>query len=144
VNGDERVMAILRLLDARTELNSESQFIEFWTSARSAIDEYLMQHRQEHTTIANINLQSTAASDGNNNLSAHTARPPQLGSTVAAEQAGSGGVTADVSATEDQPILRGALDSMEAVSQDLPMKRHAKDCRMPAVQAVAALPRFPA
>jgi hypothetical protein len=46
VNGDERVMSILRLLDARTELNSESQFIEFWTSARSAVDEYLMQHRQ--------------------------------------------------------------------------------------------------
>lgn len=45
VNGNESVMAILRLCDPRTELNSESQFIDFWTSARSAIDAFISQHQ---------------------------------------------------------------------------------------------------
>lgn len=38
VNGDESVMAILRLCDPRTELGSEVEFIDFWIRARGAID----------------------------------------------------------------------------------------------------------
>lgn len=36
---------ILRLCDPRDELLSEEEFISFWSSARSAIDRFLLTHR---------------------------------------------------------------------------------------------------
>jgi hypothetical protein len=44
MNGDETVMGIIELCDPRRELGSEKQFIEFWTSARRAIDAFLAVH----------------------------------------------------------------------------------------------------
>jgi hypothetical protein len=52
VNGDESVMAVLRLCDSRTELGSELEFIDFWIRARGAIDAFLCEHQTTHPTSA--------------------------------------------------------------------------------------------
>jgi hypothetical protein len=52
VNGDESVMAILRLCDPRTELGSKLEFIDFWIRARGAINAFLSEHRTTHPTSA--------------------------------------------------------------------------------------------
>jgi hypothetical protein len=49
MNGRESVMDILRLCDPRTVLESESDFISFWTRARRAISNFLSAHPQQHT-----------------------------------------------------------------------------------------------
>ena len=41
INGQEAVMDILRMCDPRTVLTSESDFVMFWTRARSAISNFL-------------------------------------------------------------------------------------------------------
>lgn len=49
MNELESVMDILRLCDPRTVLESESDFISFWTKARRAISSFLSSHPQQHT-----------------------------------------------------------------------------------------------
>jgi hypothetical protein len=44
LSGDETVIGIIELCDPRRELGPEQQFIDFWTSARSAIDAFLAVH----------------------------------------------------------------------------------------------------
>jgi hypothetical protein len=56
VNGDANIMAILRLCDPRTELGSESKFIDFWIRARSAIDAFLGKHKFTNPVIAHQQL----------------------------------------------------------------------------------------
>jgi hypothetical protein len=38
INGDETIMGIIELCNPRIQLDSELQFIDFWTSARVAIE----------------------------------------------------------------------------------------------------------
>jgi hypothetical protein len=56
VNGDESIMAILRLCDPRIELGLESEFIDFWIRARSAIDTFLGKHKFTNPVIAHQQL----------------------------------------------------------------------------------------
>jgi hypothetical protein len=56
VNGDESIMAILKLCDPRTELGSESEFIDFSIRARSAIDAFLGKHKVTNPVIAHQQL----------------------------------------------------------------------------------------
>jgi hypothetical protein len=51
INGDESVMEILLLCDPRTELKSESEFIEFWARARGAIDTFMSRHQKKTRPI---------------------------------------------------------------------------------------------
>jgi hypothetical protein len=41
MSGDETVMGIIELCDPRIQLDSELQFIDFWTSARVAIEKFM-------------------------------------------------------------------------------------------------------
>ena len=41
INGDERVMDILRLCDPRREMLTETDFVKFWTEVRSAVASFL-------------------------------------------------------------------------------------------------------
>jgi hypothetical protein len=50
MNGDETVMDIVELCDPRREIGSEKQFIEFWNSARRAIDAFLAVHGRARQT----------------------------------------------------------------------------------------------
>jgi hypothetical protein len=54
LSGDETVMGIIGLCDPRRELGSEQQFIDFWTSARSAIDAFLTVHRSADNSPSTI------------------------------------------------------------------------------------------
>jgi hypothetical protein len=45
MNGDDTIMGIVELCDPRIVLDSEPQFIEFWTNARLAIERFLAVHR---------------------------------------------------------------------------------------------------
>jgi hypothetical protein len=56
VNGDESIMAILRLCDPRTELGAESEFIDSWIRARSAIDAFLGNNKFTNPVIAHQQL----------------------------------------------------------------------------------------
>ena len=44
MNGDESIREILLMCDPMKELKAESEFIEFWTRARSAIDTFMSRH----------------------------------------------------------------------------------------------------
>jgi hypothetical protein len=44
MNGDETIMGIIELCDPRIKLDSEPQFIEFWTRARIAIEKFVAAH----------------------------------------------------------------------------------------------------
>jgi hypothetical protein len=44
MNGDETIMGIIELCDPRVQLDSELQFIDFWTSARVAIEKFMAVH----------------------------------------------------------------------------------------------------
>ena len=44
IDGDEHIIAILKLCDPRCELHSEEEFIGFWSAARNAIDSFLRRH----------------------------------------------------------------------------------------------------
>ena len=41
MNGDESVMSIMELCDPRIELETERQFVKFWTTARRAIENFI-------------------------------------------------------------------------------------------------------
>ena len=44
VNGDEKVMGLLRLCDPRRRLESDSDFIAFWTDVRDAVNNFVNHH----------------------------------------------------------------------------------------------------
>ena len=46
IDGDEDIIAILKLCDPRCELKSEQEFIGFWSAARNTIDSFLWRHVQ--------------------------------------------------------------------------------------------------
>ena len=56
IDGDENVTRILQLCDPREELRSEEEFISFWSSARGAIDNFLLahQHPAHETNLSEI------------------------------------------------------------------------------------------
>ena len=44
IDGDEDVISILKLCDPWRELQSEDEFIEFWSAARLSIESFLRRH----------------------------------------------------------------------------------------------------
>jgi hypothetical protein len=46
------VRGIIELCDPRMELSSESQFISFWTRARSAIDTFMSKHNRTRSYVS--------------------------------------------------------------------------------------------
>jgi hypothetical protein len=51
------VRGIIELCDPRMELSSESQFISFWTRARSAIDTFMSKHnRTDNSAVVSDNM----------------------------------------------------------------------------------------
>lgn len=44
IDGDKDIVNLLNLCDPRSELHSEGEFIGFWSSARSAIDSFLLRY----------------------------------------------------------------------------------------------------
>jgi hypothetical protein len=44
VNGDKEVMGLLRLCDPRRRLESDSDFIAFWTDVRDAVNNFVNLH----------------------------------------------------------------------------------------------------
>ena len=44
IDGDKDIVNLLNLCDPRSELHSEEEFIGFWSSARSAIDSFLLRY----------------------------------------------------------------------------------------------------
>ena len=51
IDGDKDIVNLLNLCDPRSELHSEEEFIGFWSSAKSAIDSFLLRysHRGQQT-----------------------------------------------------------------------------------------------
>ena len=54
IDGDDSFARILRLCDPRKELLSEEEFISFWSSARSAIDSFLLTHRDPALGVGQV------------------------------------------------------------------------------------------
>lgn len=44
IDGDEDIISILKLCDPRRELQSEDEFVGFWSTARQSIDSFLRRH----------------------------------------------------------------------------------------------------
>jgi hypothetical protein len=51
VNGDEEIMGLLRLCDPRRKLESDSDFIAFWTGVRDAVNTFVDHHVSPHPFI---------------------------------------------------------------------------------------------
>ena len=51
IDGDEDIIAILKLCDPRCELKSEQEFIGFWSAARNTIDSFLWRHVQSRESV---------------------------------------------------------------------------------------------
>jgi hypothetical protein len=50
VNTDEEMMSILRLCDPRRKLESDSDFVTFWTEVRDAVNTFVVRHSPLHPT----------------------------------------------------------------------------------------------
>jgi hypothetical protein len=59
LNGDQTIMGIIELCDPRILLESESEFVEFWTKARRVIDIFITTHvPRPSSTQEEVNLTS--------------------------------------------------------------------------------------
>ena len=58
VNGDEEVMGLLRLCDPRRRLESDSDFIAFWTDVRDAVNNFVFSQMIQFFVFSPMNLLS--------------------------------------------------------------------------------------